>query len=199
MRGGLSGAVKGVVDVISVGGRGADPLDDVYTVLANRRRRFVIHRLFQVDEACRLRELSRTIAAWEYDKDPEHVTAAERHRVYNSLQQVHLPKLDDYGLVEFDDASGTVHRTDKLDEFTLYLEVVPAAEIPWSTYYLLLATFSILLDAVTWAGVGPFDALPFAGVAFVTAALFVVSAGIHAYVMHQNRMGFDGPPPELGY
>jgi hypothetical protein len=171
-------------------------LDDVYSVLSNRRRRFVIHRLLQTDGACSLRGLSRIVAAWENDKAPQEVTAAERHRVYNGLQQLHLPKLDRAGLVEYDADRGEVRATSDLADVRLYLEVVPRSEIAWSTYYLLLSLFAALLSAVSWASVGPFAHLPTSVATGVVVTLFLVSALVHTHYTRGRRMGSDGPPPE---
>jgi hypothetical protein len=171
-------------------------LDDVYSLLSNRRRRFVIHRLLQTGDTCSLRDLSRMVAAWEYEKEPREVSATERHRVYNGLQQLHLPKLDRAGLVEYDADRGVVRPTTELAEMRLYLEVVPRSEIPWSTYYLLLSLFAALFSTVSWVGVGPFARVPIAVATAIVVTFFTVSALVHTRYTRRQRMGSDGLPPE---
>lgn len=194
---GDGGESDGMADVVDGDVAEGEQLDDVFTTLSNQRRRFVIHRLLQEAGECDLRTLSRRVAAWEYDKQPDAVTSTERHRIHTVLHQFHLPKLDDKGLVDYDDRSGTVTATSALDDVALYLEVVPKSEISWSTYYLLLATATGLLTVVSWAGLGPFDALPLPVVAVATAVLFAGSAVVHAYVTRTRKLGSEGPPPEL--
>ncbi|MFB6107187.1 MAG: DUF308 domain-containing protein [Halobacteriaceae archaeon] len=171
-------------------------LDEVFTTLSNQRRRFVIHRLLQTDRVD-VRALSRQLAAWEYGKDTGEVTTTERHRVHIALQQFHLPKLDEKGFVTYDKRAGTVAPTSELQDVALYLEMVPRSEISWSTYYVLLATATGLLTAVTWAGIGPFAAVPLAASAGLTVTLFLGSSLVHARVTRRRRLGSEGAPPEL--
>lgn len=98
------------------------PSDQVaFETLSNERRRRVVRQLLE-DDRTELRPLSRRVAARENDKPPERVSATERPRVYNALQQFHLPKLDDLGVVRYDDARGTVEPTDAIDGLATYLD-----------------------------------------------------------------------------
>ncbi|MFC6725756.1 hypothetical protein ACFQE1_15555, partial [Halobium palmae] len=133
--------------------------EEVFDTLSSQRRRFTIHAL-EREGPMEIGELARTVAAWEYQKDAEAVSSAERRRVYNSLQQVHLPKMDEKGLLDYDADSGVVSPTDSLSQLRLYLEVVPGNDIPWSRFYLLLGSFGLLFAATTALNVPPFGAVP---------------------------------------
>jgi DNA-binding transcriptional ArsR family regulator len=170
--------------------------EEVFGTLSNQRRRFVVHALGQ-EGSMEIGELARRVAGWEYRKNPETVTSAERRRVYNSLQQVHLPKMDDRGLVEYDSQSGKVRATGELSDLGLYLEVVPADDISWSTYYLLLGVFGVLFATVTASGLPVFGAVPDVVGALTTGVLLVCSAAVHTYATRGCRLGVEGPPPEL--
>jgi hypothetical protein len=169
----------------------------VFEMLSNQRRRYVIHRLLDADEEVELRELSRLVAAWENGKDPDDITPKERRRAYNALQQAHLPKMDDAGLVEFNASRGTVAAGDDLDDLQVYLEIVPGNEISWSQYYVLLGAFGASLSLATGVGVPPFDRIPGVLLAGAIALLFVVSGLAHVYHGRKTRLGADGNPPTV--
>lgn len=167
----------------------------VFEMLSNRRRRFVVHYLLEVDDVVELRELSRRVAAWENGKRPDEITSQERRRVYNALQQVHLPKMDDAGLVEFDSSRGTVSAAEDLNDLQVYLEIVPGNEISWSQYYLLLGAFAASLSLAAAVGVPPLDRVPGVVLAGAIALLFVASGLVHLYYSRRMRLVADERPP----
>jgi DNA-binding transcriptional ArsR family regulator len=76
--------------------------DELFDVLANQRRRFALHLLKREgDETVTIGEMAEQIAAWENGIDMAEITGNERKRVYTALQQSHLPKMDNAGVVEF--------------------------------------------------------------------------------------------------
>jgi len=85
-------------------------LDDVFGLLAERRRRFALHALLDVDQgATDCETLTRTVATREARADEEEYALPElRDRVTRALHHVHLPKLDDAGVVDYDARSRTV-------------------------------------------------------------------------------------------
>lgn len=74
--------------------------DETFYVLRNRRQRYAIHYLKQHDGAVTIGELADQVTALEHGIRPEEITAQQRKRIYNSLQQTHLPKLARTGFVE---------------------------------------------------------------------------------------------------
>ena len=172
--------------------------EEAFEVLSNARRRHVIHHLLQQEDGqVTLRTLSQQVAAWENDIQPAAVSSKQRKRVYTALHQSHLPKLDDKELVRYDSDRGTVDATDRLTELKVYLEVVPAEEIPWSVYYLGIGLLSGLVTLLAWFEVFPIGALPDLLWGGLTAVLLVFSSIIHAVVTERNELGTAGPPPEL--
>ncbi|WP_339104962.1 hypothetical protein [Haloterrigena salinisoli] len=166
-----------------------------FTMLSCRRRRYILHYLRQEGRAVTLHELSKQLAAWENDVDPDAVTHKQRMRVYTALRQSHLPKLDENGVVEFDASAGTIALTDDASELEVYLEVVPHDEIPWSTYYLGLGGICASVVGLFGIGIFPFSALSGIGIAALVTLLFTVSAVAHRYHERRNRLGSDGEPP----
>lgn len=171
--------------------------DELYDVLADRRRRYAIHYLKQCREPVSVRELAEQVAAWENDKTVQALGSQERKRVYIALYQSHLPSMDDAGLVVYDEDASTVELGDVFEELDIYLEIVPKADVPWSLYYVGLAVANLLLLGLAWFEVAPFTSVPnLAWGAFVLVT-FGVSAIVENVSSRRMRLGDDGPPPDL--
>lgn len=96
--------------------------DLVFDVLKNRQRRYVLQYLRDADGPVQLSELAEQVAAWENDTTVEAVTAKDRKRTYTSLYQLHLPKLDDAGVIEYDQSGGVITlNADVISEIERYV------------------------------------------------------------------------------
>jgi hypothetical protein len=170
--------------------------DDVYEVLSNRRRRFTLHYLRGNGAQAALGTLAEHVAAWENGIDVAAVGSAARKNVYTSLQQFHLPKMEELNLVRFDRRAGEVELTDAADDVDVYMEVVEGHDHPWSHYYLgvggLSGTVSLghALDLPVLAGMTD------VGCAVFTVTAITAMAAIHTYYTRGMRLGSEGPPPE---
>ena len=82
----------------------------VFGALVNPRRRYVLYYLRDRDRA-QTDDLAAQITAWERDVRIEDAPAEASERVHAELVQSHLPKLDDYGFVEYDRRSSAVRYT----------------------------------------------------------------------------------------
>ena len=173
--------------------------DETLELFSNRRRRFAIHYLKRRDEDdVTVSELTDTVAGWEYDKRPEALTHRERKRVRNALRQFHLPKMDDYGFVDYDARRGTVRLTDVASNTDFYVDSLTGNATPWSVYYLVFATVSVGCLAGVWLDFGPFAALSPAAYAVCVVAALLVSAFGHFYDnYYRMRMGANTRPPEV--
>ncbi|EMA62235.1 hypothetical protein C470_06071 [Halorubrum distributum JCM 13561] len=183
---------------------GAEPAaeiseDDLFDVLANQRRRFAVHLLKrEPDDAVEIGEMAEQIAAWENGIDTAEISSSERKRVYTALQQSHLPKMDDAGVVEFNKARGVVEPTPALTDVDVYLDVVEGREIPWSEYYLGLSGVAAALVAAVWVGVWPFTLLPEMAWTLAIVVAFAFSALAHKYYTAEMEVGRGEEPPEVG-
>lgn len=89
---------------------------EVFELLQNQRRRRVLRYLTtETDGRATLSDLAEHVAGLENDVPPDRITSTQRKRVYVGLYQAHLPKLDDYGVVDFDKHRGTVDLRDTTD------------------------------------------------------------------------------------
>lgn len=172
--------------------------DETFEILSNHRRRYALHHLNQNETGVDIGELAEHVAAWENDIDVSAVTSTQRKRAYTSLQQFHLPKMDEKGVVDFDERAGTAELTPVADDFDVYLEVVDGRDVPWSVYYLALASVNVALVLAAFAGVYPLTVVSAGGWAVFAATTFLISALIHAYVSRtEMRLGRDETPPEV--
>lgn len=139
------------------------PLDVVYGILKNHRRRLVLRYLDEVSERSTLGDLAEYIGSIENDKPVEALSSSERKRVYVGLYQGHLPRLDEANVIDFNSDRGTVVAGDNAEYLLEYLADDAEPTQNWSPYYLALA------------GIG--------GVAFVTQQLVYPSGFLSALIM----------------
>jgi len=172
--------------------------DDRFDLLSNHRRRYALHYIKHNGDRATLGELSDQIAAWENEIDLEEVGYDERKRVYTSLQQVHLPRMDEAGVVEFDDREGAVEIGPAAADLDVYLEVVEGRDVPWSGFYLGLSGLDLLVVAAYAVGVPVVSAVPAIGLAVFVVTTFLVASLAHLYVTRtEMRLGEGEQPPEL--
>jgi DNA-binding transcriptional ArsR family regulator len=174
---------------------GGPTRDELFHVLRNQRRRFAIHYLKRADEPVDVGDLATQIAAWENDVSTNAVTSKQRRRVYNALQQTHVPELDDVGLVETERRN--VWLTDRAADLDVYLELVDGRDVPWSEYYLGVGALGAAVTAVTALNVGPFASVPDVAAAVFLSVVLLVSACANYYYQRSSRLGGADEPPEL--
>ena len=169
--------------------------DEVYEILANRRRRFVIHALKRNEEPPDVSQLSRYVTAWELGIDPEEVPYEERHNVHSTLRRVHLPKLTENDVVTVDE-NDVVRPAPALEDIDVYVEVLRGKEIPWSLYYVGIAVLSLAMLLAVRVGVLGFAALSVVDVGVFAVTAFGVSSLAHHVIGRRMRLGNTEKPPE---
>lgn len=93
-------------DIIDSQIAAAQSPEEVFTLLSNRRRRDAVDVLSNQETAVTLRKLVDSIAARETGTDDVPEEAADA--VATALHHVHLPKLDQAGVVSYHPTAGTV-------------------------------------------------------------------------------------------
>lgn len=82
-----------------------EPSTDVaFSVLADEHRRLAVEALFGREEPIALSDLAAAVA----DRDSEESSGRSEREITTALHHVHLPKLDDADLVDYDAAATTV-------------------------------------------------------------------------------------------
>lgn len=173
------------------------PVDELYEVLANKRRRYVLHYLQRVDGRVDFGRMAEQVAAWEHGKPRHEVTSDERKYAYSALQQRHLPKMDDIGLVAFDKRDGTVEATAALDEVDVYAEVVEDGNVPWGVYFPALSVVYSVVLCLVGVGVAPLTAFSGFEWALAFVGSFLVSSLVYLYDTRRMKLGDGGAPPEV--
>ncbi len=171
----------------------------IFEILSNDRRRYVIHYLKQQSDGTtiQLREVVDQVAAWENGTDVSGLDSGDRKTVYTALKQTHLPRLDEFGVVEYDHQRGEVTLTETADQVQLYMEYVPEDDISWSQYYLGLSGLCIAIALGAWAGLPLLGATSWVALSGLFVGAFAVSSVLHLYRSRQNRIGSDGPLREM--
>lgn len=170
---------------------------EAFDILSSDRRRHTLHFLLSHKDGAEIGELSRQIAAWENGESVDQVTADQRRRVYVSLHQTHLPRMDEAGILRYENSRDTIELTERGESLRVYMEVVEDDDIPWSEFYLGLSGLSAALVAAVWLDVTPFGLLPDLAWGTIVVALFAATSVAHVYHAEQRRLGTGGEPPEL--
>lgn len=168
--------------------------ETIFEMLRNERRRYALHYLKQQTGRVDTGDLAEQVAAWEEDTTIEELSTDARQRVYISMLQTHLPKMDDAGVITFRAEDRTVELTDAAESIDIYLEVVPENDIAWAEYYLGITFFVALLLFVVWQNVYPFSTVPDAIWGLFVAGVLVLATLIHYYHHRRTRLGRAGPP-----
>lgn len=159
---------------------------EIHDVLRNDRRRLTLRCLRETEDmALSLGELSERVAALETGESPP--PRDKRQSVYVSLQQTHLPKLEELDVVEYDTDRKSVSLRDRVEEIEVYMEVVPQYGLSWGEFYFALGLVGLLTTIAVSLGSVLFGNLP---PMVVSAVLFLVLIGSSAYHVytHQDRL-----------
>jgi DNA-binding transcriptional ArsR family regulator len=117
--------------------------DRAFAVLENERRRNVLEFLQEEDGASTLSDLAELIAARENDVDREALSSDQRKRVYIGLYQRHLPKMDDAGVVDYDQRAGDVTLTETGAALYEYLDREHEGGGDWPALYVGLSALGL--------------------------------------------------------
>ena len=104
------------------------PKDKLFHILQNQRRRYALRYLQGTEGVVDMRDVAEQVAAWEHDTTVQQLTSNQRQRAYISLYQCHLPKLDDEGIIEYNQQRGFVERTPLANQLDPYLETDESSE-----------------------------------------------------------------------
>lgn len=147
--------------------------EQIFEILSNERRRLVLKYLRQHnEEQIDFRDLVDQVAAWENDTILGDVNTDDRKCVYTALRQTHLPKLDQFGVVEYDHQRGAIEPKETIENVYKYMEHVPEREMFWSRGYLLLAVLCGSAALSMWMGIAPLDGISGASIVASIAVAF---------------------------
>jgi len=146
--------------------------DEIFEVLSSSRRRQILYHLHRRGGTAQLRDLARDTAAAERsdsvtDTDPasgnvdrgagnaESVGEDVVKRLYISLYQTHVPKLEEVGLVRYDSDEKTVTLTDSVAQIARVMDEDVTPDERWALYYASLAIAGLVLALAQLSGLAP--------------------------------------------
>lgn len=151
------------------------PMDEMFEILKNERRRRVLTTLDRADEPVELGDLAEAIAAAENGTTPDRVDSTQRKRVYVALYQCHLPKMATIGVIDYDSRSGRVELTDDARSVLSMARRPTGMGRPWHLYGATLGAGTMALFLVNYVDLLPVTLAANVFVGFVIAALVTLS------------------------
>lgn len=181
-------------------------LDEIFHLLQSDRRRLVIEHLRGRDDEVVMRDLVEEVAADEYNTSVESLDSTRRQRVYIALYQRHLPKLDDAGVIDYNQNRGIVRRNSLASEVEQRLTMEPThttapttggaqateyeSDGNWRQYYLAATVVNLAVIAATVLGFTP---AAFASGILVSIVVFSVYLTV---VVAQNLATLEFDPTQ---
>lgn len=107
---------------------GREPIDRVLLALSEPRRRYLLYYLDQQGDA-HIDEAALFIAACERDCDPSDVSEDRSEKVRRELYHVHLPKLSEENIIDYDRRSGAMCYQDPPLELPEFLDLASSMEL----------------------------------------------------------------------
>lgn len=160
---------------------------EIFELLSNHRRRYTIE-FCKRNGSTSLSELAEHIAALEQEKSISEITSAERKRVYTSLQQTHLDRLEQANMIQYD--GQRIELTDRAQEVEVYLDIVPEGSVSWGHYYFGLSVLAALVVAAVLTEFVP-PSLVDESVALVLLTL-VYGLSAAAHIIYNRRYRLAG-------
>lgn len=161
--------------------------DDVFEILSNARRRFMIDYLHQQGGSQSLSDIADHIASREYETPVDQIGNDQRRRVYISLYQTHLPKLVEYGVVEYDEDEKSVSLTRRVADVDRFLYINNEGPGRWWVLYVVLTAVAAGLLAGTWLDWYPFAMLSEELLVLLVAAAFITLSAAHYAAVRFGR------------
>lgn len=156
--------------------------DEIFEVLSNRRRRQILVLLHQQSGTAELSDLAEEIANSESDGTP---TTEQYKRVYISLYQTHVPKLEDLSIVTYDSDTKRIELTDQFDVvFSVFRG--PTDRHPWWKYYAIIALVSVVVVSSYWL-LFPTDRILGTIVALAPLVVLLLIVGFHYHSTTQTE------------
>lgn len=168
---------------------GSQPLslDQVYAILANRRRRYLLDRLTESKNGIPLSRLAREVAAWENNYLISEVSNSQYNSVYTALVQAHLPKLKAAGLIHYAQDRKEIKPTQKA--FTI-VRLYPNSSQGsfWIGCYLAATLSGLLLLVMGVVSSGPFSDKPIHWCNFSILLVYLLVTIGYAYQAKQKSL-----------
>jgi len=98
------------------------PMEDFIDLISNERRRLTISILCREGREVDLGEVCVEIASIENSSSENEVNSKQRKRIYTPMIQIHLPRMDEWGCVEYDYNSKTLEKNELTEQVMSKME-----------------------------------------------------------------------------
>ncbi|UTF54476.1 DUF7344 domain-containing protein [Natronosalvus rutilus] len=90
--------------------------DALYNLLSHHRRRTILELLLAHEQKLTLSDLTNEIAVREYDDEITEISGDKIMDIHISLYHVHIPKLAETNIIEYDQSRGIIDPTENLQK-----------------------------------------------------------------------------------
>lgn len=104
-------------------------IDHIFHTLSNLRRRWVLQYLFTHGGKAHIREITDHVASVENNTSIENLSSDQRNRTYLELYQLHLKKMDDMNILNFDSDSGDVELTNEGERIKSFFDDIDSSKL----------------------------------------------------------------------
>jgi hypothetical protein len=109
--------------------------------------------------------------------------------VYVALYQTHLPKMDDAGIIKYDQDRGNIELAENADLLKMYLDTDVEDETEWEKRYVALSlTGGTLAMFFQFVGLGR---MPQVGLTVAFVGAFLLVSLVHTYDARQTRQDVE--------
>lgn len=100
----------------------------LFGVLADARQRRILYFLVENGGIWTIEEMGKQVAAWENETTVELSTEEMINRVIAGMHHADVPKLAEYGFIEYDPETGQMTTTEQTEEIVPVLELAKQLE-----------------------------------------------------------------------
>lgn len=168
-----------------------DP-DTAFALLSNARRRHVLCLLAERDEELSLKTVTTEVIERLEDIDEEEVDDGTYRSVYVSLYQNHLPRLDEAGVIHYDEEERTVRIAHNRKMWELLRLAGAESRGSWRGAYLLLLVVTLLTAVISYGAPARLLSEPWVLPAVVLVAGLTLIGGYQYYTRYRIETGNCG-------
>lgn len=170
------------------GGIHPSPLseEECFDLLSDYRRRLTVEYLRSRGEVTTIQELAIKIAARENGIPEDRLTDKQQKRVYTSLHHLHVPRMAEMGVIEYDEGKDTVAIGPSAATLEPYLDTDERKQTD-RVPYAGLAILNLMAIGIVTVGWWVLPSVSAGGIVLLALVIFLLNALVHASVAATER------------
>lgn len=153
---------------------------EIFEILKNDRRRHILE-ILKKQGSQSVHYLSEEIACLE--AGIEEPTDNAIKKIYNSLTQIHIPKMESFNVITYDRDSSIVKLLPAAFNFNTYMETVNKGDVSWSHFFFGISALFLVLSIMIYAGL--FKWVTCSQWMLFTSIVFLISSITYARNSHK--------------